>query len=354
MTGNRKPLTALLVTSLSLLFLGLGACPILAQELPPLTATLSTEELLVAIKRRAQKILEARRAARRVRWANREASVLIGYDNNPSNGTQHIGDTYMEETLNLMLSKKLTPTLDWQGSYYGSNTHYFEYSDGNVLTHTLTPLRLRWQPGRTWRYEGWTDLDHSTYPEGSASSYRQFKLAGSVRQNFTQTTYHQFQYEWFIRDYISKKARDGEAAETLSNRVETRHRLLYTVGTVWQKALLSVKNEWYAHDSNDARVDFYDAQDHKVTASVNRQMTPRISLNASYSLERKNYEQRTVGGITAEARYDDTHTWTLSGSYALNKNWSLNPKVSHKFLASNEPTGEFADTVASVTASRRF
>src|SRR3989344_3631340 len=38
-------------------------------ELPPLTATVPPEEALAAIKRRAMKILEARRAARRLKFS---------------------------------------------------------------------------------------------------------------------------------------------------------------------------------------------------------------------------------------------------------------------------------------------
>jgi len=315
--------------------------------------TPTTQEVITAIKRRAQQILEERRQARRLRFSG-EATQLLGYESNPSNGVDHVGDTYLENSLYLNLSKRLRPALTWQGTYSGSFTNYIEYGDGDYMSHTLTPVKLVWQPGRMWRVDGGLDLNITYYPRAGASNYRELKPSIGVRQNLFGRWFHSARYEWFIRDYISKKARDGAGVETLSNRVDARHRLRYEVGTTWKEALLRVKQEWYLHDSNDARNDFYDAQDYKMTASVNRPLTEKFSLNASYAFERKNYEHRTVTGITAESRYDDTQTWTLAGAYDINKTWSLAPSFSYKFLASNDPTGEYVDTTISATLTARF
>ncbi|MBI3333696.1 MAG: outer membrane beta-barrel protein, partial [Candidatus Omnitrophica bacterium] len=161
-------------------------------------------------------------------------------------------------------------------------------------------------------------------------------------------------YEWFIRDYLSKKARNGLGSATLSDRQDTRHRLRYELGTTWMETFLRVRQEWYLHDSNDARNDFYDAGDYKVSAFVHRPLTKRLSLNVSYSFERKNYKHRPVVGIRPEARYDDTHTWTVAGAYEFNRAWSLNPSVSRRSLNSNEPTGEYVDTTISANLTARF
>lgn len=335
--------------------LGFGAAPVLwAQELPPLTATLSPEEALAAIKRRALAILEERRRARQWR-ASGEVTHLLGYESNPSNGVEHVGDTYLEQSLYLALSKKLTPTLTWQSSYSGSFDNYLEYGDGDYTSQTVTPAKLLWQPGRMWRLDAGVDLNLTYYPKASASNYREIKPSIGVRQNLKGSWFHAVRYEWYLRDYISKRARDGTpGAETLSDRMDTRHRLRYEVGTTWRQLLCKVKQEWYLQDSNDARQDFYDAEDYKLTASVNRQLTAKASCNASYAFERKNYRHREVAGITAEARYDDTHTWTLAGSYDLNPTWSVNPSLTYKFLDSNEPTGEFVDTTLSASLTARF
>lgn len=124
-----------------------------------------------------------------------------------------------------------------------------------------------------------------------------------IRQNLPKSWFHQVQYEWFTREYPSKKARDGAGNNTLTNRTDTRHRIRYKVGTTLKKTLLSVENEFYWHDSNDARNDFYDAQERKVT------------------------------GISAEARYDDKYTLSSSVSYDLNDTWKLSYNFSFDTLS---------------------
>lgn len=322
-----------------------------AEETPAVAPTKA--EVIAAIKRRAQQILEARRKARELKLSG-DVSALFGYESNPSNGSDHKGSTYAEKSLDLYLSKKLTPTLTWQGSYSGSYDKYFVYGDGDYTSQSLTPTKLTWQPGRMWRVEGAVDLNYTYYPRSSPSNYREFKPSVSVRQNLWGSWYQLAKYEWFIRGYNSKKARDGASAETLTPREDTRHRLRYEVGTTQWKTLIKAKNEWYLHDSNDARQDFYDAQDYKITGSVNRPLTEKLSANASYSFERKNYSHRQVTGITAESRYDSTQTWTLAGTYDFNDTWSFNPSLSYKFLDSNDPTGEYFDTTISGTLTARF
>lgn len=324
-----------------------------AQAEDPPAAEPTTSEVVAAIKRRAQQILEARRAARRLRFSG-EVSQLLGYESNPSNGTEHVGDTYISTSTYLALSKKLTPTVTWQGTYSGSFDNYFEYGDGDYMSHTLTPTKLVWQPGRMWRIDAGADLNITYYPKSGASNYREFKPSVGVRQNLWGRWFHSIRHEWFTRDYISKKARDGSGNETEVDRKDTRNRIRYEVGTTWHDTLFKVKQEWYWHDSNDERTDFYDAEDYKVTASINRSLTKKLTINPSYSFERKNYSKRTVTGINAEARYDDTHTWTLAGTYDFNNTWSVNPSFSYKWLDSNEPTGEYIDTTISGTVTARF
>ena len=351
-------LRILIVSFLLFLFSGVSGAqeqekePVEREERPEATPT--SQEAIAAIKRRAQQILEERRKARRFK-ASWEFSQLVGYESNPTNtGTPHEGDLYLEDSLYLTLSRRLTPALTWQGTYSGSYDYYAEYGDGSYTSQTLTPAKFIWRPGRMWRVDGGFDLNITYYPKSGPSNYREFKPTIGIRQNPGKIWFHVIRYEWFIRDYISKKARTGTGTETETNREDTRHQLSYEVGTTWKKALMKVRQEWYFHDSNDARQDSYDAQDYKVTASVNRPLTPKLSANASYSFERKNYKHRQVSGITAEARYDDTQTWTIAGSYEFDKTWSLNPSFSYKFLNSNASTGEYDDATVSVAFTARF
>lgn len=323
-------------------------------ELPPLTASIPPEEALAAIKRRAQKILAARREARRLKFSG-ELSEAVGYETNPSNsGVAPKGDTYEETSTYLTLSKKLTSSLDWSSSYSGSYLKYLDYGDGDYTDHTFTVSKLRWQPRRMWRLEQWVDVEYNYYPTAKDSSYRNFKTVTRLRQNLFNAYYHQIQYEWFFRDYATKNARDGAGAETLSDRVDMRNRLRYKVGGTVKKALLSVENDVYFNDSNDARNDFYDYDVWKITSAASGNATKQLYLSSSFAFERKNYRTRKVSGIDAEARYDDKYSIAAGTSYDLNKTWKLAYDFSFDHLGSNEPTGEFDNAKHAFKVTARF
>ena len=322
-------------------------------ELPPLTATVPPEEALAAIKRRAQKILAARREARRLKFSG-EISEAIAYETNPSTSSSHKGDTSEETAAYLTLSKKLTPTLDWSSSYSGSYLKYLDYGDGDYTDHTLTATKLRWQPGRMWRVESWLDFEYNYYPTAKDSTYRNFKTVTRIRQNLFGSWYHQVQYEYFVRDYVTKNARDGAGAETLSDRVDRRNRLRYKVGATVKKALLSVENDLYRNDSNDARNDFYDYDVWKITSAASGNLTKKLYLSGTFGFERKNYRSRKVTGINAEARYDGKYSLTTGASYDLNDTWKLAYDFSFDHLGSNEPTGEYDNAKHAFKVTARF
>jgi hypothetical protein len=323
------------------------------RELPPLTAQIPPAEALAAIKRRAQKVLEARRAARRLKFSG-EASEAVGYETNPANSVVHKGDTYFDQSTYLTVSKQLTTTLNWSSSYAGNYLKYLDYGDGDYTDHTLTASKVRWQPGRTWRVESWLDLEYNYYPKGKDSTYRNFKTVTRLRQNLLGAAYHQLQYEYFVRDYATKNARDGDGSETFSNRADRRNRLRYKVGGTVEKALLSIENDFYRNDSNDARQDFYDSDVWKITGSLSGNATKQLYLSGTFAFERKNYRERKVNQITAEARYDDKYTMTSGASYDVNQTWKIAYDVSFDHLDSNETTGEFDNAKHAVKVTARF
>ncbi|MBI2870227.1 MAG: hypothetical protein HYY14_00790 [Candidatus Omnitrophica bacterium] len=336
------------------LFFCLFTQSVLAQEkeLPPLTATLSTEQALAAIKERAKKIVEARKKAKRLKISG-ELSTVAAYETNPSNGATHKGDTYFEEDASVTLSKKLSNTWRWNASYSESYISYLEYTDGTYFTQTLTASKLTWNPGKMWRLEGWTDLDYNWYPRSNGSSYRQIKPVGRIRQNLTDIFFHQLQYEWFFRDYIDKSADDGEGTDTEDRRHDIRDRLRYKVGATIHDWLCTVENAWYSNQSNDQREDYYDYDVYKVTGSLNGDLTEKLSVSLSYAWERKNYEHRLVSNLD-NARYDDKNSITLSATYTINDDWKVGGKVDINDLESNQPSGEYTDITNSLTVTRSF
>ena len=325
-----------------------------AQESPPSGTTLTTEEVIAAIKRRAERALEERRRAKPLQWFF-EFSSGGGYEKNPSYSQSHKGDSFVEEDLFMEVSKKLTPTLTWGGTYSNSYVNYFELTDDTYTYQTLTPLKLIWQPDRRWRLDSGVDLDYLWYPNNSPANYQELKPWIGVRQNLWGSWYQSARYLWFLRHYVSAKARNGLGTGTRSPREDTRNTLRYEVGTDWLKTSLKARGEWYLNDSNDARQDFYDAEDYKLTGFVSRPLTEKLSLSASYTFERKSYLHRQVIGVQRpRARYDDIQTYSVFAIYDINKTWSLNPRFSYTHLNSNEPTGEYFDYTVSGVVTAKF
>jgi len=322
--------------------------------------TLTPEQALAAIKRRAQRILEARRATRRFKFYA-EVSEAVGYESNPATSSSRKGDTSFEQSGYFLVSKKLTPTIDWQTSYNPIYLKYIEYGEGDYFDNVLTVSKLRWAPGRMWRAESWIDLEYNYYPAGKDSTYRQFKTASRIRQNLFGAWFHQLQYEWFFRNYVRKNARDGAGNETLSNRMDVRYRLRHKAGfTVRQalplkNALFTVENDLSSNDSNDATDDYYDYDAWKITGSVSGNATKKLYLSSSFAFERKNYRERPItSDVTPEARYDDKYTITGSASYDLDDTWRLTYDVSFDTLNSNHSPGEYDNTKNALKITARF
>ncbi len=324
---------------------------------PPEDPTPSTQETINVIKQRAEQILAERKRAKQLQFYG-EASQGFGFERNPSYSSNHKSSAYSEEDLYLLLSKKLAPQWTWQGIYSGSYTHYFKLMLDTYSYQTLTPLKLIWKPNRMWRIDGGVDLTHLWYldtKDSKSSSYQELKPWTGVRQNLWGSWFHAIRYSWFLRHYTSARARDGLGRATLSLREDTRDAFRYELGTTWKDTLLKGRYDYYLNDSNDARNDFYDAQDNKFTLSISRPLTKKLSALASFSHELKHYAHRPVGGIAPKkVRYDEIYTWNISGSYDFNPTWSLNPAFMYTRNNSNDPTGEYYDWTASVALTAHF
>ncbi len=283
-----------------------------------------------------------------------EISQAGGYESNPRRGGDRVGDSYLESTAYLLLSRKLTPDLRWHAAYYLSFQNYLEYGDGDYSYQSFVPSRFIRRLGKYFRLEAELELGDLYFPKASQYDYRWVNPALQVRHDLPAGFFHAFRTEWELRSYGLRKAREGDGTNSLTSREDTRYRLRYELGWASKRTLLQVRQEWYENDSNDARNDSYDAQDYKLTASARREVNGKLSLNASYSFERRNYSHRTVTGITPEARYDDTHLCTLSGDWQLSRSWSLNAAYSYRSLDSNDPKNEYVDVTYSAGVTARL
>jgi len=317
----------------------------------------TTQATLNAITRRAEQILAERGRAARLQVSG-EFSQGVGYERNPSYASDHKGSSFTEDDLYLALSKKLTPTVTWQGTYSGSYLYYVKLAADTYSSQTLTPLKLIWRPNQMWRMDGGVDLSYLWYlslKRSEASNYQELKPWVGVRQNLFGTWFQSVRYQWFVRHYLSARARDGAGKATRSYREDHRDGVRYELGTTWHDTLVKARYDWYLNDSNDARNDFYDAQDNKATLSISKSLTRKFSVLASYAHELKHYAHRPVTGITPKkVRYDEIHTWALAGNYDFNPTWSLSPSFSYSRNNSNDPTGEYYDWAISTALTAHF
>jgi len=313
----------------------------------------SQEQTLDAIKRRALEILQERRQTKLQFYG--EVSQGVGYEKNPLYGSARKGDWFFEDGLFLWWSRKLTPTITWQGSYVGDYLGYPKLTDANLTLSTVTPVKLLWQPTPMWRVDGGADLGYLWFPNEGSAGFREFKPTIGVRQNLWGHWFHAVRFDSSLRRYIAAHARDDAGNSKPAHRRDVRPRIRYEVGTTWRDTFLKVRHEWYWNNSNDQQQDFYDARDYKVTALVSRPITQRFSIEASYSYELKNYLHRAVSQVSPDrARHDDVDTWTLTGLYELNPTWSVSPSFTHTRNNSNEPTGEYVDWSTELTLTAHF
>ena len=311
------------------------------------------EETLDAIKRRALQIIQEHQA-RQLQFYG-EVSAGAGYEKNPLYGSARKGDGFTEESLFLLWSKQLTRTITWQGSYIGDYTGYPHLTDASLTFSSLTPAKLLWQLNPMWRAEGGVDLGYVWFPKDGNSGYREFKPNVGIRQNLWGSWFHTLRFDSSLRRYIAAHARDDAGNPKPAHRRDIRPRIRYEVGTTWLKTMLRVRNEWYWNDSNDQQQDFYDARDYKLTASLTRPITQKLSLSASYSYELKHYLHRAVSQVSPDrARHDDIDTWNLAATYDLTPTWSVSPSFTYTRDRSNEPTGEYFDWTTALALTAHF
>jgi hypothetical protein len=334
------------------LLAALFASPAHADEEPDLMLNPSTQAAIEEIKRKIQQLSEQGRADRWQFYA--EISQGAGYETNPGNTPERHSSFFTQSDLYVAASKQLAPELFFQSYFLGSYLVYPKYSDGDYALQTLTPIKLLWRPGPVWRIDAGVDLEWLDYFNSKIVDYVEIKPWGGVRQNLGRNWYHAVRYEWFLRDYLSTRARSGTGQATFSSRQDERHLLRYELGTAWKQLLLRARYEWYINDSNDARRDFYDTQDHRLVASASYPLLRKLMLNASYAFERRDYNSRRIGRAEPEFRYDDLQSWTLSATYTVNETWSITPFFSYRENNSNEPLGEYTNNVSSVSATARF
>lgn len=340
-----------------LLLVILGLSPVLAAQPPPASVGSPEKEekaeLFVALlKRRAQRLLQEKRAPPPPVW-DLFSGISEGYESNVNLDGTRKGDTFTEETFSLVFRPRMASWLKGEFSSDLSHTHFTELTDSNLWSSTFGAV-LQFQPRPPLQLDLGYEYGILNFPLDSDNSFfdQRFRAHLSVAQRSWVT--HRVGWTYQKRDYDARRARDSDGnAVPLFNRQDQRHTGIYEVRLRFPKTFARLAGEFYRNFSNDHFQDFYDWGDLRLLGAVTRTFTRECFGTFTASVERKNYQKRSVPAINVAER---DNLWTLAGSlvYQLTRHWSVNYSLTYRYQDSNDPRLDFTDWINQMGISISF
>ncbi len=347
-----------LLLFLSALILCWPLSPLLAVE-PSSRPAISSEEtaekaqlFIALLKRRAQRILEARRAPPPPLFGF-SSGISQGYESNVNLDGFRKGDGFTEESLSLLFQPKPNSWFQGELSYSGFNSNFYEFTDSNLWLNTLSGT-LQFQPHRAIRLDLGYDYEIMNFPSDSDSSF--FDQRVKVQGWFAHTPWLTHKvgvgYQW--RDYDSRKARDsGRNPIGELNRQDERPSAGYEGQIRVPQTTAKIGAEAYRNFSNDQFQSFYDWQDLRFRGVLTRVFSPKWVGSLTASKERKNYRRRSVPAINVAER-DDLYTLAGSILYDWNAHWTVSYSLTYRYQDSNDPRLDFTDWINQVGCTVSF
>lgn len=314
--------------------------------------SLTPDEIVQAIKLRAQRELAKRRARK---WSlSNMLTWTVGNESNPGLLKGHISALYTEEYLSTTFGYKFTPQLNWQLGYSLDALNYDEYTDGSTKTNSLT-TKLIWRMVKPLRAEVHYTFDDSEYPYDDGASTWDQKVHLRLRHSFWKTFYHYAGWTYLNKQYKGKLKRESTSTRIAGKRRhDQRHTGIYEIGATFADVnTLKLKQELYYNDSNEGHQDYNDAQDYKVKATFMRDWTPKWTSTNSFTYELKRYERRNVSerGV---AQQDYTKTYESGFTYKLSPQVDLAYTWKYKQNDSNDPGQAYQDITNSLALTASF
>ncbi|MBI4228064.1 MAG: hypothetical protein HY600_07335 [Candidatus Omnitrophica bacterium] len=321
---------------------------------PPVSSEQSERaQLFIALlKRRAEAIVEARRAPPPPFWSV-YGGVSEGYESNVNLDGSRKGDPFTEESFSVVARPKVTSWLSGEITYDLLHTHYQAMTDSNLWSNTVEWL-LKYQPLR--RVEVATGYEYGVlnFPHDTSSSFADQRTKASLTWAQAGWLTHVIGWVYQLREYDTRKARDaaGTALEGV-NRQDQRHTGSYELRFRFPKLLARLGAEWYRNSANDQLQDFYDWDDVRVRAVLTRVFNPKWVGTVSASHERKNYQSRSVPAINVAER-DDLVTVAGSLIYQATPHASVAGSLTYRHQDSNDPRLDFTDWISQLSVSIGF
>ena len=280
------------------------------------------------------------------------ASVFGGYDSNVNLSPSRKGDAFEEVLISLGYSRALFDKLSFSLNYDLDFLNYNRITDAsNLLNHFRVGLHQKFSFLRigtgydlAWVYYTHNDDD---FIFNKAFAY--------IGQDINKNIYHQFQFEFGVKEYLKTKA-IGLAPGFYQDKERTDRRWsgIYTVDYKINHALaVGLRARFVRNDSNAIYQDFYDYRSYEGAPYLEYRMTGRLMLLTNFSYTRKNYYKRTVT-LGPEREHDNLYAARAGAKYKLNPNSSLSLNYVYRDNNSNEDLEEYIEHVISAGWQYKF
>ncbi len=338
-----------LLFPLALLFISVSFAPVNAADIKE---EQTTEKYIGKSEENAYRKVETVKEGQRY-TTKLLAAAIQGYDNNVFLDPRREQDTFSEGILDASVSCPLSGRWDVTGGISAHNITYWKATDAN-----LTDVNLKF--GFDGKLPGgmtlttYNDVEFVEYQKNADGNYFGDKVGLVLKQKLPNNFFHSFSYEYLYKNYSDRKAFDGTGQPSGRDRMDSRNTVYYDLGVYLKRSMFKVFGEYYANDSNDNFLDYYDYDSLRLGSSMIYLLTDKMSTSFSYYRQFRNYSGRTIPGDNTRGEKDRTWVTSASVFYDLYKNTSLGLSYSYRQNLSNNPTQKYSGSITSLGLYCRF
>ena len=312
----------------------------------------TTEKFLGKSEEKAYKKVETVKEGQRYTTKLLVAAIQ-GYDNNVFLDPRRVQDTFSEAIVDASVSCPLNGRWDVIGGISAHDITYWKATDANLVdTNLKFGFDGKLLGGMT--LTTYNDVEFVEYQANADGNYFGDKVGLVLKQKLPNNFFHSFSYEYLYKHYSDSKALDGTGRSSDRNRTDNRNTIYYDLGVYLKKSMFKVFGEYYANDSNDNFLDYYDYNSLRLGSSMIYLLTDKMSASFSYYRQFRNYSGRTIPGDYTRGEKD--RTWVSSASlfYDIYKNTTLGLSYSYRQNLSNNPTEKYSGSITSLGLYCRF
>ncbi len=261
----------------------------------------------------------------------------IGYDNNVDLDSSRTQDCFSQSFLNVEIDKEITDKLTLRGGADIFNITYFNQNTDNLLDMVpyigteyfiLPELRLRSEIA----------IEGMWYPNKKENTFYGLELRTYLRHYIFDNTYHELGYETIYHKYPDRKTYNRDSVKSDKNRLDTRHKFHYVIGTLlFNTFYAKLNNEFTINDSNDAFQEYYDYWDWRIKPSVAYFFTEQLYVYTNFSYKYRDYKDRRSTEDANKTVKDHVYTAKLSLYYDITENYTLASTYSYTENNPNDP-----------------